>query len=183
MTAGAAAAAAARLRTPGTRALCWALKAPQPSLSVVGSNLPYRHFDDAFRSRRVTSATTTPPRPPPCSKPTDAAAIEDAERGLRILRERADALEQGGKQWHCYEQSPYFLALYIVDGSGEIVSGFCFSHKCLKVETAGDCHLSSALAQISNFRVPTRQTTAVLQKLVFFIPLRACLRACLSSLS
>lgn len=98
--AAAAAAAATRLRAPGARALCWALKASQPPLSVVDSNPPNRHFDYAVvRSRRLTSATT-PPSPPPSSrsKPTDAAAVEDAERGLRILRDRADALEQGWKQ-------------------------------------------------------------------------------------
>lgn len=91
-----AAASVTRLRVSGARALCWALKASQPSLSVVASRAPYRYRHSRDPVRRHLTSSATPP-PLSSSNPTDAAAMEDAERGLRILRDRAEALEQGGK--------------------------------------------------------------------------------------
>lgn len=75
------------------RVLYRAIRISQPSgaLGFVVSKPPPRSYDRV--TRHITSSTT---HPPPAAE-SDAAAAEAAERGLRILRERSESLEQGGE--------------------------------------------------------------------------------------
>lgn len=86
---------AGTLRVSGARAVRWALMKSKPFPSSVrpGHRTTIGYSQQVLRPtsrwRHLTSTTSAPAEPP------DSAA-EAAERGLRILREHSNPLEQGG---------------------------------------------------------------------------------------
>lgn len=68
------------------------------ALSAVVSK-PRAHSYDHVTRCIASSATHPPPTSEPdAARVSDTAAVEAAERGLRLLRERSGSLEQGGEQ-------------------------------------------------------------------------------------